>query len=70
MTDGCVYQHNFSLRIFSVESEMLASVRQVLQNTKIDRGMSLSSVVENRTLACGRDLKNGGELCMKRGSNV
>lgn len=68
MTDGCVYQHNFSLHIFSVESEMLASVRQVLQNTKMDGGMSLSSMVENRTLACGKDLKNeGGELCMKRG---
>lgn len=67
MTDGCVYQRNFSLHIFSVESEMLASVRQVLQNMKIDRGISLSSMVENRTLACGKDLKSEeGGLCMER----
>lgn len=61
MTDGCAYQHNFSLHIFSVESEsQLASVRYILQNMKIDRGMFLTSTVENVTLACGKDLKSGG----------
>lgn len=49
---------------------MLASVRQVLQNTKIDRGMYLSSTIENRTLACGKDLKNEEELYRKRGGNM
>lgn len=49
---------------------MLASVRQVLQNMKIDRGMYLSSMIENRTLARGKDLKNEGELYRKRGGNT
>ena len=63
MTDGCVYPHNFPLHIFSVASEMLASVRQVLQDTKIDRGMSLAGMAEKRSLACGKDFENeGGEL--------
>lgn len=64
MTDGCVYQHNFSLHIFSVEAEMLASVRQVLQNMKIDRGVSVGRG-ENRTLTYGKDLKNA-ELYLER----
>lgn len=65
MTDGCAYQHNFSLYVFSVESETLASVRYILQNMKIDRGMFLTSMVENVTLACGE-----GELYTERGCIV
>lgn len=65
MTDGCVYQHNFSFHIFSVESEMLASVRQVLQNMKVGREVSLRSMVDNRTLTYGKGLKNA-ELYLER----
>lgn len=53
------------------ESEMFASVRQVLQNTKIARGGSLSARAGSRTLASGKDLQHeGGELYRKRGGNI
>lgn len=46
---------SITFHVFSVEYETLASVRQAFQNRKMDRGMPLSNMTENRTLACGKD---------------